>query len=299
MNVGAARAFRMGSVRAFRNWRLWLVFYLINFVFAAILTIPIASLVSRDLSNRLVGQELLSGFCYRWYVEFAHGNAPFFSALLPQIVFLIVLYILVDVFLAGGFFTSFAASEKVKIGVFLSNGSTKFFDILLVTLIEVALLMGLYKLNSLFDLIGGTASNRIVATHGLWRVGFWRYAVLLVLFGVINILSDFSKAAMALDDDTFLSKLTRGVTFVIRHPLSTGGVYIGATILSTAVIAAAFLPARFVPSSGEAGILVEVAAGQIIVLLRIFSKLIFYAGEAVLYKENQIEVIKVKPEMLE
>lgn len=41
------------------------------------------------------------------------------------------------------------------------------------------------------------------------------------------------------------------------------------------------------------------AIGQAFVLLRIFSKLIFYAAEAALYKEHQIEIITAKPEMLE
>ncbi len=41
----------------------------------------------------------------------------------------------------------------------------------------------------------------------------------------------------------------------------------------------------------EAGILAELTVGQIFVLLRIFSKVIFYSGEAALYKDINIKVI--------
>ena len=299
MNIRAPGALLLGAGRSLRNWRLAAVFYTLSFLISAVLTLPFAAVFAESVQKSLVGSSLLSGFSYRWYVEFVHANDAYFNLLLPQVILLFVIYILVEAFLAGGFFASFAAGGKVRMATFFSQSASKFFPILLVTLAEVMLLFLLYEFNAVWAVANKEAVRKALTDHQVFNAELWRYAAVAIIFYVVNMVTDFVRAAVAIDDETFVGKVVRGLAFVIKHPLSSIGVYGGAAIFSAAVIAGWFYLNAGIHASDVGGVLLEIAVGQIFVLFRIFSKLIFYAGEAALYKENQIEVIKVKPEMLE
>ena len=299
MNIGAPKALFLGTGRALKNWRLAFVLYALDFIFAAVLALPFATVLMKNVSRSLVSSSLLSGFSYRWYVEFIHANGAYFNLLIPQVMLLFAIFILVEAFFAGGFFTSFAAEGKVKSATFISQGASKFFPILLITLAEVILLFLLYEFNAIWAAANKEAARKALTDYQVFHAELWRYAAVALIFFIVNLVADFVRAAVAIDDETMTAKVVRGLSFVIKHPLSSTGVYGGASIFSAAVITGWFYLDSNIRTENLNGILLEIVAGQIFVLLRIFSKLIFYAGEAALYKENQIEVIKVKPEMLE
>ncbi len=299
MNIGAFKAILVGIGRTSRNWRLIGLFYAVNFLFAAVLTLPFATVFAKDIIRSRVGSDLLSGFSYRWYVEFAHANGAFFNSLFPQVIVLLVLYVLVETFLAGGFFVAFSSGNRAKTGSFFSNCGSNFFPLLIVTILEILLLFLLYKGNEIWASRGEDAARTMLTDIQVFHAELFRFAGVAVLFIVINLVSDYVKAAVAIDDDSFMSKVRRGAFFALRHPVSSAGVYLSAAVLSAAVIAMYMFAHSKVHPAGEVGVLLEIAVAQIFILLRIFSKLIFYAGEAAFYKENQIEVISVKLEMLE
>ncbi len=289
----------LGVGRSLKNWRLWGIFYALNFLFAAVLALPFVVIFMRSVSKSLVGTSLLSGFSYRWYVEFMHANGKYFSSLFPQVVLLFALYMLVEAFLAGGFLSSFAAGGKTKLTAFVSHCASKVFPILAVTLAEVLILFLLFELNTVWAAANREAARNAVTDYQVLHAELWRYAVVVIFFSLVSIVSDFARAAVAIDDETFIGKVMRGLSFVMKHPLSSMGVYGGAVVFSASVIGGWFYLNSIIRALDVNGVVLEIVVGQIFVLLRIFSKLIFYAGEAALYKENQIEVIKVKPEMLE
>ncbi len=299
MNIGAAKSFWIGSGRAVKNWRLWLLFYVLNLFFAAVLALPFVAAFTASVSKSLVGSDMLSGFSYRWYVEFIHANGRYFSSLIPQVVVLFSLYILMEVFMAGGFYPAFAGRGVAKVSGFFSNGASTFFPLLLVTVVEVLMLFVLYKIDVFWAAAEKYASRIAVADSRVFQADLIRYALVAAAFAGVSLLSDFVRAAVTLDDDRFFDKVKRGVSFVFSHPLSSAGLYLVCTIFSAGIIALYFFAGPRVSALNESTVLIGIMSAQIFILLRIFSKLIFYAGEAILYKENQIEVIQVKPEMLE
>lgn len=275
------------------------MFYTLNLLFAAVLALPFVTVFAASVSKSLVGSSLVSGFSYRWYVEFIHANGEYFTSLTPQIVVLFSIYIFMEVFLAGGFYLAFGASKKSRVSEFFSNGASRFFPLLLVTTIEVLLLFVLYKISMLWAGAGKDAAISAAVDSRVFHADLVRFVAIAVVFATINMFSDFVRVAVSLDGGKFAGRVARGVSFVFRHPLSSGGLYLGCTAVSAAAIALYFFADSGIHVVDGSTALIQIASAQIFILLRIFSKLIFYAGEAILYKENQIEVIQVKPEMLE
>ena len=298
-NVSAREAFGIGIGRAVKSWRLLLLLYAFNFFLAAILSLPIATVFSGDVSRSLAGNNLLEGFSYRWYVEFVHANAPIFDSLLPQMILVFILYVLVEIFFAGGFYSAFSIKRRTKPGEFIAKGAASFFPLLAVTVVETGVLFLLYEGSLLWASVNEHASRSMPSVYAVFRAELWRYGIVIVLFMLVNLISDFIRTAVTLDNDDFWSKIERGFNFTVKHPLATLGVYLGCSLISLSIIGLALLFNFNIHATSEGTILAEIGIGQIFILLRIFSKLIFYASEAVLYKEDQIEVIKVKAEMLE
>ncbi len=301
MNVGAVEAVKIGITRSFRNWRLWILFYVFNLLFAAVLAFPIATIFAKDVSGSLSGARLLDGFSYRWYVEFVGSNGKFFADLLPQMIFVFVTYIVAEIFFAAGFYSTFSreSRERVGTGEFARKGMACFFPLLAITIMEVSTLFLLYMINGAWASADKHAAQLVLSDSVVLRAELWRYGVVVFVFVVINLISDFIRAAVVIDEDSFLVKVRNGIAFAVKHPLSALGVYLYCTLISAAVIVFYYFFNFQNQATTRGGVLVEIVVSQLVILLRIFSKLIFYAGEAVLYKENQIEVIRVKPEMLE
>ena len=296
MNTGAARAIFLGIKRAVGNWRIAVLLYFINFILAAVLAAPIVSILSGSVSKSLVGDQLVSGFSYRWYVEFLNSNLGFFKALVPQVAIVAALFLLVEMLFAGGLYPALTTDTRTKVKEIFSKGATNFFPVLLVTICQAALLAGLYELNTFWTSSGSLGSYGGTA---LSSMDYIRYVVVGILFMAICIVSDFSRAAVTIEEGNFAERFARGLSFPADHPLSSIGVFLGCAAISMLVIALLLvLDTGFIATSAQA-VIVRIIVGQAIVLLRIFAKLIFYGGEAALYKEKQIEVITVKPEMLE
>ena len=223
----------------------------------------------------------MNGFSLRWYTSFLSANGEFLRSLIPQAVFILAIYALVEIFFAGGFYSSFSRKNKVKFGEFLSGGSLSFIPLLFVAVMEIGIL---FLLCEGIDRQFSETGYRVFAG---------------VIFFIVSLFSDFVRAAVVIDEDRFWNKVKRGMSFTVRHPLATIGIYLCCMSISV-VMAILFYGFHMIDDSASAvGVFLEIIVAQIFVLLRIFSRLIFYAGEAVLYKENQIEIIEVKPEMLE
>ena len=281
MTFGMLAAVAVGIKRSINNWRLWVGVYLVNFIFAAVLTLPIAGVVAKDVSKSLDGTDLMGEFNVRWYTGFLSANGEFLRSLIPQAVFVLTIYALVEVFFAGGFYSSFSGKNRMKFGEFLYAGGSHFLAMLFVAVMEIGFFFLLYE----------AIGRQFSGTGGQVIAG--------ILLMIIILFADFVRAAVVIDNDRFWSKVKRGISFTVRHPLSTVGIYLCCMSISVVMVGLFYGFHLIDNSTSTFGVFLEIIIAQIFVLLRIFSRLIFYAGEAVLYKENQIEVIKVRPEMLE
>jgi len=272
LNIGSFEAVKVGIGRSVKNWRLVILVYIINIFFAAVLAIPIASMFARDVSNSLAGSNLLDGFnstAVRWYVEFINANKTFFSSLLPQIAMIFLLYIALEVFLAGGFYSVFSTKERLKLRDFISKGSSYFFPLLVVTIMEVALLGLVYLGNSLWVSADKDAAGIALADYMVLRAELWRYGIVLFVSVIVFLLADFIRAAVVIDNDDFWSKVKRGLSFAGRHPLATSGVYLSGISISAAVIALFFLFRFWSENRTGIEVAIEIVVSQLIILFRI------------------------------
>lgn len=300
MNVSVKDALDFGLKSVLKNWRLVLLVYFMNLCFGLLVALPIMTLFVRDVSHSLVAKHLSEGFEYRWYIEFVSANSNFFRALTPEIILILILYAVFDMFLAGGLIVVLSKRSQSKIHDVFVHGASNFWGFLFVSLIHVALIVLLYKLNNIWAEEIDRAAMSTLNEYVILRTNLWRYATVLIFLAVSVIMSDFSRVGIALDSEKNLFlKAFRGLTFVIKHPIQIVGIYF-ALLVVLAGLAAAYFYAGFHLHSGKAGeIFVGIIVGQLFILLRAAIKLLFYSADGFFYINVQTEVIRVTREMLE
>ncbi len=140
MNIGTIGSVRLGIGKSLRNWRLLLLYYVFNLITAITLTLPIVPVSERDFSRSVAGQRIMSGVSYAWYGEFVRVNHSLFDSILPQILFVSAVYVILEVFWGGGFYSAFTRSGRQDVGEFLTSAWRNFLPQLTVSTVDAVVL---------------------------------------------------------------------------------------------------------------------------------------------------------------
>ena len=298
VSVKDSLVFGIGCV--VQNWRLVLFVYFLNLSFGLILILPIVTLFIKDVSHSLVAKSLSEGFDYRWYVEFVHTNFNFFRALSPGVIFTLILYAALDMFLTGGFFVVLSKRGRARIYDVLTNGARNFPGMILVSCAQIVVIILLYELNRIWTEGVARSTVSALSEYVIWRANLLRYASILVLLLGVIIMSDFSRAGVALGSEkNFFLRAFRGLAFVFKYPLSITAIFLILLVMSASLSTAYFWASFYLHAQTLNEVIVGIIVGQTLILLRAAMKLLFYSAEGFFYINAQTEVIIVTPEMLE
>jgi len=96
------RAFSTGIKRATREFRMSLLLYLLNLLAAVGLAFAFRSVIASGLDSSLSISELMGNLNYTVLQDFMVKDGGELSTVFNQILWLVLLYMLVNTFLAGG-----------------------------------------------------------------------------------------------------------------------------------------------------------------------------------------------------
>lgn len=134
-------AFKSGTARIWLHKRLVLWLYLLNLAFAAVLVFPLRKIVSQ-ISKSDLADDFVSGFPMETGFEFWSQHSLEFKSLGLAAAGLGVLYLLVNIFLAGGIVAALAVERRISFRRFL-NDSSRYFGRYFRLFILLGIVMGL------------------------------------------------------------------------------------------------------------------------------------------------------------
>ncbi|MBI2822467.1 MAG: hypothetical protein HYX74_09605, partial [Acidobacteria bacterium] len=109
------------------------------------------------------------------------------------------------------------------------------------------------------------------------------YAVVFVVLVFINMAFDYAKIHTVLQDrKNMLAAASRGVGFVLAHPIRTFGLYGAAGLLGILVVATYAVVAPGANQSTVTTVVAAFLAGQLYLLARIWVKLVFLGSQTAL-----------------
>ena len=233
--------------------KMVIMLWLINFFVSLILGLPMFGILKTSLGSSTAGERMANGFDYLWWQEFkdeSQGLAQTFrpsiinqGALLDNLEYLlemrffqlplavlvlILIYIIVHTFLAGGILSIFNQDEiKFTIKKFFWGAGQYFLRFLLLMIMSwlFFLAIGLF-LNSGFNSIINKITANFLTEVQPFYAGLIFKAVILFLLLFIQMVFDYTRIKIIVEDSkNILKSALKAFGFVFRHLGSTFGLY--------------------------------------------------------------------------
>jgi len=278
-------AFRQGTRRIWLHKRLAVWLYVTNLVFAAVLLYPVRTAVGElsktDLADDFVSGVQLESLAYYWM-----HDGPVLKSLAFAALGLGVLYLIANIFLAGGIVAALAVERRVSLRRFFTDAG-RFFGRYLRLFVVLVVLLGLLAVGYNFLLADFIEASQEAATTDraslLWQL--LGVAIVLVFGTFLLMVFDYAKIRLVVDRRrSSVLAVASALAFSVRR---CGGA-VPLFALNLLVVVALFVSYLLVENLFSNATLDSMIAlfvvQQIFILSRIWMKLSFYSSQMAYYR---------------
>ena len=278
-------AFAKGTARIWLHKRLILWLYGMNLAFAAVILFPLRKVV-QEVSKTDLADGFLTGFPLDVGLEFWSQHRVELKTLAYVAVGLGILYLLVNVYLAGGIVAALAAERRVSLRRFM-NDAARYFGRYFRLFILLALVLGLLAVAYKFGLSDTIAKLRKNATtdraSSLWHalvIVLW-----LAVFAFLLMVFDYAKIRTVVDcRRSMLLAAVASVAFALRRCWRTIPLFALNLVIVGALFAVYLLVESQFSSTTIASMIGLFVVQQLSILSRIWMRLSFFSTQLAYYK---------------
>jgi hypothetical protein len=215
-------------------------------------------------------------------------NGPVPAGLLGLAALTLVLWL----FVIGGVIDRYARMRPTRSHGFLAACGVygvRFLRLGIVAALGYAFIVGLVHA-WLFDVLYPFAVRNLTVERTAFGLRLGLYGVFLLVLTFWNVVMDYAKIRAVVEDRrSMLGAVLAAWTFVVRHPLKTGGLY-AFNVAGFLVVLALY--AVVAPGAGGFGVAawMAFAIGQVYLLARLAVKLAFYASQTALFQRSLAHV---------
>lgn len=289
--MSVLRAFVTGIKRATTEFRMVLLLYVINLLAALGLALAFRSAMESGLGTSLARSELMEGISYPVLQEFLVQHMEEVSVVFRQMVWLTLLYMLVNTLLAGGILTTIRDKDvRFSLREFFTGCGTYFFRFLrLFFLFGIVLII----LASVWAIVLGVLFDAFVTdgtSEVTWIIAF---VIMMVLFlfpiMILILVADYAKiSAVRSNTHSMLKTAWRSTKFVLRHFFQVIGLQFLMLLVPIALFAIYLWLDLSIGMTSIGTIWLMLFLQQLFILSRVWSRVFFFSGELELYEGLQI-----------
>jgi len=281
----------------FKNLKLVLLLFVVNFSFALALTLPIFSLLRDNLLHSSLNAHFTGEFDYVWFLQFISLNKQTVTGIPGLLYIITIIYNLIQLFFSGGLMTIFNNPQKNHVVDFFFGGVKYFFRFFQLFCVALIFYFLLITFNAFLD----SVIVKTMAYSQNMRLEFFiqlfRYLIFILLIGVINIIFDYSRVITVVNDKSKVLKVI-GQSFVfIKNNFSlVASVYFitGSCVIVATIIYNVF--DSYIPKTSLALLIVTFFIQQLLIIFRLTIKMLFSATEIVVYNDLNAEIIDTNVE---
>ncbi|MBN1352485.1 hypothetical protein JXJ21_24010 [candidate division KSB1 bacterium] len=270
-------------------WQVLAIFYILNFIFAAVLSVPMRSLLMNFFGNRLASKIIADGFNIAFFAEFISKSGESVGVIITLVTYFSVLYFFLNTFLIGGVLANYQQRDSRYSTTTFFQGCIDYFWrffrlFLLFLLIALVLILLNLLLSGLLKLVFGEVRNESVWLKT--RIGKWVF--LLLLFLIANMIFDYAKILIVQHDiGTAKQALVRAFIFVRTNSGKALALY-GLIFLSGIVLLIVYwLLSDFINPGSMLPLALLLCLQQLYIIARIGVKLVFYSAQLDFYQASR------------
>ncbi len=284
-----------GTRSVFHNFKIVFLFWFFNAISALVLTVPILNNLMENLGTSLASDRLAREFDYIWYVQFRYIYQSNFDQLPFSIYTVVGIYTLIQTFFLGGLIAIFHTPEKNHIVDFFYGGVKYFFRFIKVTLVSLLFYLAAFFVN---DYMGELIHYMFRDSENV-RLEFvlfgLRYALLIFFIGVVSIISDYSKVALAVNDRTKIFKEMYTAILFIKNNFSKVFItFLIVAIIGAFGVAVYNILGKEIPRTPYYLLLISFILQQMLIIFRLLVRMLFCVTEVNLFKDLSADIIQAE-----
>ncbi|HWR51691.1 MAG TPA: hypothetical protein VN428_11325 [Bryobacteraceae bacterium] len=275
-------AVRAGIRQVMAARRLWLTYYVATLGFGIAAALPLALLLGSSLGGTTWPERMNGRFDLDWLFEFVYRSGDTASTTFgPVVLALGAGYVLLTTFLSGGAIAHFASgTQRYDAAVFWGACGRNFGRLLRLVVYSVIFYAIVLMANSALAALGGRIWAESMEERPVAIYGWARAAVTLLLLLYVNMVVDYARVRLVVDDSRKSLRAALGsFGFVARNFGVAAGAFAIVFALFAALVGTGHVLVRVLPW------VLVIIVQQGFVFGRILVKLLFYASETQVYME--------------
>lgn len=267
-----------------KHWKLSGILYVANLLFALLISFPIFQFLNDKLSHSLAIDKLEGRFDYTVFSDILNEYGVTADFLVNQSLVGGLLFLLLSVFLTGGVLTvlrsSAGNSRYGDLGFWA--GAAKFYWRILGLTLMFLMLQGLiaFAFMNLFGLLTEGGLDRFYGEAAIYNRAYIVFFFYCVVASIFWMLQDYVKVIMIREDRGLFSSIVKSLKFVLKRFGRTALLY----LLCFAIFAIVYY--LYWRTSAISSIGLAFLVGQIVLLIRIFTKVLNLSAATLWYDAN-------------
>lgn len=274
---------------------IWL-FWFVNIAFGVILSLPIYYILEDNLIHSAYNHKLSFGFDYIWYLQFRELYKASIGVVPFMIYTTVGVYILIQVFFVGGIISVVNIPKKNHFVDFFYGGVKywfRFTKVLFISLIFYAIAFLLNDYLGLFVQYLFSGNARLVE----FILRSSRYILLIFLIGIVSLISDYTKTALALKESEKVLKEIVNVVKFLRHNFYRVFIifFVVSCLGAIGSVIYNFVDS-FLPKTIYLYFALAFILQQLLIIFRLLVRMLFISTEVLIYKDLNAQIISTYAE---
>ncbi len=281
-----------GARLVFYNQKFAIILWGTNALLSLVLTIPIYALLTVNIGHSLIGKLLSQNFDYVWLIQFLHKYSTELSQIPILLYGVIVIYILLNAFYAGGLIAVFNHPKKNHVIDFFYGGVKYWFRFLKVVAISLIFYAIVFFIYELFGRLSSSLFSNSTSYYPDFIFRLTRYVLLIFFIGIISMISDYARVLLAVtNNQNVLKAILNSTKFILKNFNEIFSVFLTVALLGAAGVILYNVVGLFIPKSPIYFLLLTFILQQILIIFRLNIRMFFFSTEVILYKDLKAEMI--------
>jgi hypothetical protein len=273
----------------FRNIKLLALLYVINLLFAVIISIPFKNILTGSFSKVKVSKDLIESFSFTAFIDFLNINGAAIGVVFSYLLPIGFLYLILNFYLSGGILSIWKSDKKIfDKNIFFSNCSEYFFRFIKIFLLILFLIFIICIITIILFFVVDSINESVYSNDTANILILSAVVVFLFLISICVIIYDYARIILVKDVVTESNKsVIYSMKFVFKNIFSVYGMFL-LIFISLIVITIIYLIMKFAfPINNWFVFLLLFIIQQIYILFGIALRVILYSSQFIYY-ENKI-----------
>jgi len=282
----AINTYISGFKNTMKYTKLIFLIYCFNLILALIVVIPFRSSLAAGFGQSMLPDTLLNGFDFTSVSEFMRLDSNKIAGFFAQVKWIVMLYLFLNIFFAGGILASIISKEKYEWRSFIAgclNYAFRFLKLFIYMALFHILVAVVVYLPLVLILKG--AAKTVESESTLFYIGLAGFLVHLFLFAILLMVSYYTKIRIVAEDSNKVFKyIFKSVRFVFSHFLSAFPLTILLVISLVILLLLFFSLNHIIGTSTGLTILIMFIIQQGFIFSRVFIRIWAYSSQYDLFR---------------